>query len=300
MESPPLSLKPAAPCGPLPHDSPVTAPAPSRTPRSPLLGPDDPAPALCENLNGTGAAVCVCDHGGRATPRRLGRLGLAAEHFDRHIAWDIGALAVARRLAARFDAPLVASVYSRLVIDANRAVDDATLIPVVSDDVAIPGNRALDAADVAQRVTELFDPYHAAVAAALDGRRARGVAAPAVISVHSFTPVMRGFVRPWRVGVLWDGDPRIAVPLLERLRAVLGEDAVGDNQPYSGRGTTGGTIESHALPAGLANVLLEVRQDLIAAAAGAARWADILGDALAPILDDPNLYQPQLYPRLPG
>lgn len=264
-----------------------------------LLSPDDPPPVLIENAAGRGPGVVVCDHGGRAVPARLRGLGLDASHFDRHIAWDIGALALARLLARRFDMPLVWATYSRLVIDPNRDPDDPTLIPEVSDDVVIPANRNLSADAAAARLREIFDPYHAAVAAALESRRGLGVAAPALLSAHSFTPVMRGFQRPWEIGVLWDGDPRVAVPLLEALRA-RGDVTVGDNQPYSGRGNLGGTVETHALPHGLPNALLEVRQDLIESAEGAAGWADILGAALAPILADPGLYQAEIYPRLPA
>lgn len=264
-----------------------------------LLSDNDPAPVIVENADGVGPGVVVCDHGGRAVPARLKSLGLEPPHFDRHIAWDIGALALARRLAQRFDMPLVSAVYSRLVIDVNRGTDDPTLIAEVSDDVVIPANRGLSDEAAAVRVREIFEPYHAAVAAAVAGRQDRGVAAPALISVHSFTPEMRGFRRPWEIGVLWDGDPRLAVPLLGALRA-RGDVTVGDNQPYSGRGNLGGTVEFHALPAGLSNVLLEVRQDLIADDAGAARWADVLGDALAPILADSGLYQSEVYPRLPA
>lgn len=264
-----------------------------------LLSSDDPPPVLIENAEGRGPGVVVCDHGGRAVPASLHGLGLDSAHFDRHIAWDIGALALARHLARRFDMPLVSAAYSRLVIDPNRGADDPTLIPEVSDEVVIPANRNLSADDAAARLRELFDPYHAAVAAALESRRRLGVAAPALLSAHSFTPVMRGFQRPWEIGVLWDGDPRVAVPLLEALRG-RGDVTVGDNQPYSGRGTLGGTVETHALPRGLPNVLLEVRQDLIESADGAARWADVLGAALAPILADPGLYQAEVYPRLPA
>lgn len=264
-----------------------------------LLSSDDPPPVLIENAEGRGPGVVVCDHGGRAVPASLHGLGLDSAHFDRHIAWDIGALALARHLARRFDMPLVSAAYSRLVIDPNRGADDPTLIPEISDEVVIPANRNLSADDAAARLRELFDPYHAAVAAALESRRRLGVAAPALLSAHSFTPVMRGFQRPWEIGVLWDGDPRVAVPLLEALRG-RGDVTVGDNQPYSGRGTLGGTVETHALPRGLPNVLLEVRQDLIESADGAARWADVLGAALAPILADPGLYQAEVYPRLPA
>lgn len=263
-----------------------------------LLTPDDPPPYLLENAAAGGRAVCVCDHGGRATPARLGLLGLEPAHFDRHIAWDVGALDVARRLAARFDMPLVSATYSRLVIDPNRAPDDPTLIVSVSDDVVIPANQNVGPEETAARLDEIFRPYHQAVAAALESRRALGVTAPALVSVHSFTPVMRGCERPWHVGVLWDGDPRIAVPLTTALRA-RGDVTVGDNEPYSGRGTLGGTVETHALPVGFANVLIEVRQDLIGDPAGAARWASILGDALSPVLNDPALYRAEIHPRLP-
>lgn len=272
-----------------------TNPIPSKAPPPPLLGPGDPPPVTVLNPASAVPVVLVCDHAGRTIPASLGRLGLAAADLDRHIAWDIGAAAVTRILAERFGAAAVLANYSRLVIDANRALHDPTAIPVVSDEVVIPGNRAIDSHEQDRRVAALFTPYHDAIAAIIAGHRAAG-RVPAVVSVHSFTPVMRGFARPWQVGVLWDYDPRIPVPLMERLRA-CGRWCVGDNEPYSGRGTLGGTVETHAIPAGLPNVLIEIRQDLIADDAGAAEWAAVLGDALAPILADPALYTVQLYPR---
>lgn len=277
----------------------LAEPIDARPTAAPLLTAADPAPVLLENVKACGPAVCVCDHGGRTVPAKLNGLGLDPADFDRHIAWDIGALAVARLLAQRFDMPLASAVYSRLVIDPNRALDDPTLIVSISDDVLIPANADLSAAAAAQRVNEIFSPYHRAVAAALESRRALGVAAPALVSVHSFTPEMRGFARPWHIGVLWDGDPRIAVPLMAALRA-RGDVTVGDNQPYSGRGTLGGTVEDHALTVGLPNVLIEIRQDLIADDDGAARWAAIVGDALAPILADGELYRAEIHPRFPA
>ncbi|MGQ9365945.1 N-formylglutamate amidohydrolase [Azospirillum sp. A39] len=281
---------------PAQHDHPVTGPIPARpAPPPPLLGPGDPPPATVLNPTGSCRAVLVCDHAHRAIPRSLGTLGLTDEELSRHIAYDIGAADLTRRLSARFDATAVLSGYSRLVIDPNRSLEDPTAVPVVSDDVVIPGNRALDAEGVRRRVDAIFRPYHEAVAAVLAGRRAAGTV-PALVSVHSFTPSMRGVARPWHVGVLWDHDPRIAAPLLERLRA-LGRWCIGDNEPYSGRGTLGGTVESHATPAGLPNVLLEVRQDLVATPEGVAQWAEILGDALAPVLADPGLYRVEHHPR---
>jgi predicted N-formylglutamate amidohydrolase len=285
-----------SPCQPAEHERPVSGPTPPRAaPLPPLIGPGDPPPVTILNPEGRAPVVLVCDHASPAVPKALDRLGLGEEQFGRHIAYDIGAAEVTRRLAERFSAPAVLSGYSRLVIDLNRALEDSTAVPVVSDDVVIPGNRALDAEETRRRVDAFFTPYHDAIAAVIADKRAQGQV-PALLSIHSFTPVMRGVARPWHVGVLWDRDPRIPIPLIGRLRAD-GRWVVGDNEPYSGRNTLGGTVETHATPAGLPNVLIEVRQDLIATPEGAAEWAGILDDALVPILADPDLYRVELYPR---
>ncbi|PWC34697.1 N-formylglutamate amidohydrolase [Azospirillum sp. TSO35-2] len=260
-----------------------------------MLGPDDPPPVTRLNPEAAGPLLLVCDHASRAIPRALGDLGLPEEQLCRHIAYDIGAAELTRRLAARFGATALLSGYSRLVIDPNRALDDPTAIPVVSDDVVIPGNRALDAEAEALRVDAIFRPYHDAVAAAVAAIRGRGQV-PVMVSVHSFTPAMRGVARPWHIGVLWDHDPRLPLPLMAALRAD-GRWCVGDNEPYSGRGTSGGTVETHATPAGYPNALLEVRQDLIATPEGADLWAQVLGDALEPILTLPSLATIHHYPR---
>lgn len=278
------------------HPRPVRGPIPPRdTAPPPLLGPEDPPPFTLVNPDAAGPVLLVCDHACRTVPKALAGLGLPEEQMQRHIAYDIGAAELTRKLADRFAATAVLSGYSRLVIDPNRSLGDPTAIPAVSDDVVIPGNRALDAAEQEQRVEAIFRPYHAAIAAEIARRRASGLV-PAILSIHSFTPVMRGFARPWHVGVLWDHDPRIPVPLMERLRAD-GRWCVGDNEPYSGRTTSGGTVEDHASPAGLPNVLLEIRQDLIAVPEGVGLWAQVLGDALEPILADPSLYRIEHHPR---
>lgn len=283
--------------GPAVHHRPVTAPTPPRpAPLPPLLGPDDPPPATLLNPDAGGPLLLVCDHASRVIPKALGDLGLDEEQLCRHIAYDIGAAALTRALAARFGAMAVLSGFSRLVVDPNRDLEDPTAIPVVSDDVVIPGNRALDADAQARRVDAIFRPYQEAVGAAVSTIRARGHV-PVMVSVHSFTPAMRGVARPWHIGVLWDHDPRLAVPLMEALRRD-GRWCVGDNEPYSGRDTTGGTVETHATPAGYPNVLLEVRQDLIATPEGVDLWAGILADALEPILASPDLTVIRHYPRL--
>ena len=255
---------------------------------SDFLGPGDPPPVELFNPDAAAPLLFVCDHAGRQVPRRLGRLGLADAAFERHIAWDIGAAQVARRLAMQFGAPLVLSVYSRLVVDPNRRRGDPTAIPEESDGTPVPGNRGLSEADRAVRYAAVHEPYHAAIAARLAAVRQRS-AVPAVVSIHSFTPSFKGFVRPWQIGVLWNRDGRIARPLMDSL-AARGV-TVGDNQPYSGQDRHGYTMPRHAEDTGLPHVLIEIRQDLIDSAAGVDEWAAKLSEALTPVLADSGLYR---------
>ena len=247
-----------------------------------LLGPGDPPAVRLTNGDSREPALLVADHAGLAIPARLGRLGLDQAELARHIACDIGVAEVGAHLAAALDLALVESGYSRLIIDCNRPPDDHTSIREIADGTVIPGNRNLSATDRHARRRLVFDPYHAAIAERLDAIQSRGLR-PALVSLHSFTPIMRGVERPWHVGVLSGADRRMADPIIAALRQ--GTDwVVGDNQPYSGLDPYGWTIESHALPQGRPNVLLEIRQDLIATPVGAAETASRLTPFLRTVL----------------
>ena len=228
--------------------------------------------------------LLICDHASNHVPPEYGNLGLPAAEFARHIGWDIGAAAATRRLAAQLKAPAVLSCFSRLLIDPNRGSDDPTLVMQVSDGAIIPGNQAVDAAEIDRRRRLYWQPYRDAVGAALDAMLAAGKT-PAIISLHSFTPVWKNDARPWEIAVLWDADDRIAAPLIDALRA----DGVttGDNAPYDGA-LEGDTLYEHGTRRGLAHVLVEFRQDLIGDAAGVAVWSDRLSRALAPVLARPQ------------
>jgi predicted N-formylglutamate amidohydrolase len=105
--------------------------------------------------------------------------------------------------------------------------------------------------------------------------------------VHSFTPAWRGRPRPWHAGILWDRDPRLAVPLIEALRAD-GSLVVGDNEPYVGA-LKGDTLYRHGSRRGLAHALIEVRQDLIGDENGIAEWSARLVPILARLKDNPEM-----------
>ncbi len=274
----------------VPKSAPTTARADSSArPATGLLGPADPAPFEVYRPAEASRVLIACDHASRAIPAALGTLGLGAASLERHIAWDIGAAGLARALADRLPAPAVLAGYSRLVIDCNRRLEDPSCFVTLADGEPVPGNVGLTPGTIRERSVACYEPYHAAIAERLRDCRRRG-AVPALLAIHSFTPAMGGRPRPWNVGVLWDRDPRMAVPLLARLRAEPGLE-VGDNEPYSGRHPADYTVDRHAESQGLPHVCIEVRQDQLLTAPGIERWAGILTRTLSPILADEALYQ---------
>ncbi len=243
-----------------------------------LLDPDEPDPVALTNEAGGSVFFLACDHGGRAIPRRLGRLGLTEADTLRHIAWDIGIAAVGRQISAQLDAALIIQTYSRLVIDCNRDPSVPSSIAESSEDTEIPGNRDLTETDRAARRDAIFRPYQDSIAAALDHRKAAGRPS-ALVALHSFTPVFRGVSRPWHVGVLFNRDARLSYALLDLLRAE-GDLVVGENEPYRVTDLTDYTVPVHGERRRLPYLEIEIRQDLITDPAGQAAWAERLARLL--------------------
>ena len=231
-----------------------------------------PAPGRASPL------LFLCDHASNAVPPDYDSLGLPAPLFETHIAYDIGAAFVTRALAAAHGAAALLGDFSRLLIDLNRGADDPTLVMKLSDGSIIPGNRGADAGEVARRLARFHAPYHAAIREQI-ARIGQGAI---LLSIHSFTPAWKGVGRPWEMGVLYGRDARLARPLMKHL-AVAGF-TVGDNEPYAGA-LEGDTLDIHGTKTGHANVLIEIRQDLLAdrlmAENFAARLKPILDAALA-------------------
>ena len=252
-----------------------------------LIGSGDPPVFKALNPNGVAPVVLVADHASRAVPAALDGLGLNEGQFERHIAYDIGAAGVTRLLAAQLDAPAVLAGYSRLVIDVNRPPGHPQSIPEASDGTEIPGNRGLGEEAQKQRVEMLFEPYHDAIHEALTRLWRRGKP-PALFSIHSFTPDYGDEDRPWDVGILWNRDPRIARPLIERLGA-RGLN-VGDNLPYSGL-ELAYTIDLHGAVAGLANCAVEINQNQVSDGEGIELWAGILAGVMVEILQLDGIHE---------
>ncbi len=245
-----------------------------------LLDADEPSPVEVLNPAAAGPVVLACEHAGRAVPRRLGNLGLPPEEMDRHIAWDIGADAVARRLAAGLKACLVLQRYSRLVIDCNRPRGGPDTIPTVSDGTVIPANVNLTDVEREARWREIHEPFHAALSGQLEARQNAENPNLSLITVHSFTPSLDGVSRPWALGLLRRHDQGLADRLLAVLRKMAPDGTMAINRPYNIDDLTDYTIPVQAERRGLSNVLIEIRNDLITDPAGQTLYADMLVAAI--------------------
>lgn len=240
-----------------------------------LIGPQDPKPVQV-TPGAHPRLLIVCDHAGHAVPAVLNELGMPPDELRRHIGWDIGSLDAARHLARRYGATLVASVYSRLVIDLNRYPHDPASSPVQSDGIPVPGNTGMTAAARERRLAELFRPYHDRVAAELD-RLGHGAF---LLSVHTMTDRLNGgALRAEEIGISWCEDDGTAQAALEALSCDAGL-TVGDNEPYAIDLGEDYTTPEHAIRRGLRHLQIEFRQDLVTNADAAARWAERFAPAL--------------------
>ena len=152
------------------------------------------------NRRGRGGFVLVCEHASNHVPPAYRGLGLDGAGLARHIAWDIGAHALAERLATLLDAPLVHATHSRLLIDLNRDPAAPDSIVETSEDTPIPGNRDLPPGERLRRRQWLYEPFHAMLDSVLDERLAAD-RPTALVSIHSFTPTYLGRARPWHAGL---------------------------------------------------------------------------------------------------
>lgn len=251
--------------------------------RSDILTKADGDAVAVENIDGTGQVMLVCEHASRALPLHAGDLGLSEEALSSHIAWDPGALGLSRLLSLRLDAVLVFQRFSRLIYDCNRPPESPAAMPESSEIYEIPGNRNLSVAERYARTAALYVPFHDRIAAILADRQAKSRPS-VVVTVHSFTPVYMGEKRAVEIGILHDDDSRLADGMLAE--AAKGSDfRVKRNAPYGPADGVTHSLRLHALPNGLMNVMIEVRNDLIADDVGQGVMAEYLAGLIKASMD---------------
>jgi len=209
------------------------------------------------NADGAGGLVLTCEHASASIPECYGSLGLRPQEVSDHIGWDIGASAVARTLAQELSAPLVEAACSRLVIDCNRSLSDHDLVVAEVHEVSVPGNAGIDGEERARRQRAYYDPYHQAIDTLVAGRAGTSL----LLSVHSFTPELRGQRREFDIGVLYDDHVQQAEDLIGGLLAA--GFAVRRNQPYSALDGLIFSAQSHGRRHGIPYLEIEVNNGLI-------------------------------------
>lgn len=243
-----------------------------------MLSGREPAPLAVENRWGRSAFVILCEHAANRIPKKLENLGLKQGDLKRHIAWDIGALALGRLLSERLDAPLLYQRYSRLVFDCNRRLTHESLIAVESDGTTIPGNTNLSPGQRRWRIDQIYTPYQRGVAQFLDDRIGKKM--PTIlIMLHSFTPRMGGVSRPWDVGLLYNRHVDSADIVIDSLARQDPGLIIGRNQPYRIELDEDFTLPEFGENRHLPHIFLEVRQDHIKSTPGQQKWVGYLARA---------------------
>ncbi|XDB00294.1 N-formylglutamate amidohydrolase [Sulfitobacter sp. LCG007] len=236
-------------------------------------------PANVIRPDGASGVVLVCEHACNFIPPGFRGLGLTPEAQVSHAAWDPGAFALAQRLSDRLDAPLVSSGISRLVYDCNRPPESPSAMPEKSEIFDIPGNRHMSAEDRLSRVVSYYDPFRRALAETI-----RDAGARALVTLHSFTPIYFGKPREVEIGILHDSDTRLADAMLEGAgrHTTL---KVRRNAPYGPQDGVTHTLREHGLANGLPNVMIEVRNDLIADGAAQDAMAEMFAGWIGAAMD---------------
>lgn len=176
------------------------------------------------------AIVVTCEHGGNRVPAEWVALFRGRERLlASHRGWDRGAIGMARRLSRKLDAPLFPATVTRLLVELNRSPHHPDLFSRVT--------RSLPPAARDRILAKHYRPYRDRVEKRLAAALAGG-GRVLHLSIHTFTPVLRGRRRDVDVGVLYDparpAERAFADLCVAALRREARELRVRRNAPYHG------------------------------------------------------------------
>tara|TARA_B110000008_G_scaffold10295_1_gene9894 strand:+ start:40 stop:819 length:780 start_codon:yes stop_codon:yes gene_type:complete len=244
--------------------------------------------------------LIICDHASNRIPGKYKNLGLNEEILTTHIAYDLGVKEIVTDLSKRLKCPLVMSDFSRLLIDTNRGIDDPTLIMKVSDGKIIEGNKNIsflnNCKEKKKRINNYYNVYHNKISEIIDRSLKKNIF-PAIVSIHSFTPLFGGNKRSTELGILWDSDNRLPDIFFSYFNKNYKDIIIGNNKPYTGR-MKNDTLYRHGTKQGLANILIEIRQDLINDSVKQIFFSKLIAQPLLESKNDVNLFKKKFYKSL--
>ena len=216
-------------------------------------------PFLLHNPRSVSPVLLTCEHATNRLPCSARTPGPLRTILDSHWGWDIGAWKLTRELARRLRAGAIGGRWSRLLIDLNRRVDDPTLARLTAGSVPLPWNEGIDVNEIERRVLAYHMPYHVEVDRLILRRLVRSVR-PVLLAIHTFTPELKGRLRRFEVGILYEHHRGAA----HRLGRALRQEglSVRYNQPYSGMEGMMYAVDRHGTHHRLPCLELEVNQKL--------------------------------------
>ncbi|MCZ4273467.1 N-formylglutamate amidohydrolase [Maritalea porphyrae] len=211
------------------------------------------------NQSGVSPVLLICEHASNFIPAEYADLGLTEDVQKSHIAWDPGALGVTQHLCEMLNAQAVVGRVSRLVYDCNRPPHAVDAVPARSEIFDVPGNAHLSPEQYQHRVDQCFVPFTEMLAKTIRWSQKARV----LVTLHSFTPIYNGEKRDTDIGILHDTDSRLADAMLDAA-AKFTNLRIERNKPYGPEDGVTYTLKAQGMENGLLNVMIEVRNDLIA------------------------------------
>jgi predicted N-formylglutamate amidohydrolase len=210
------------------------------------------------------ALLLTCEHGGNRVPREYASLFQGAgDVLTSHRGWDPGALDCARSLSRTFREPLLYVLWTRLLVESNRAPTNRRIWSTYT--------AALPPAEKNRILEKYWWPHRREVEAAVRAKN-RGGKTVLHVAVHSFTNYLDG-ERNADIGILYDPQ-RAERKLCERWESILNKLdptlRVRRNYPYRGRADGLPTWLRRKFPdRAYVGVEFELNQALL----GTARWS---------------------------
>jgi len=203
-----------------------------------------------------------CDHASNLIPNQYKKLGLKERILKSHIAYDIGAQTLTRKLSSIFKTNAVLAKYSRLFIDLNRDKNHINLITEKSDGIEIPGNKNLPQSEKIYRINNFHQTYHNELKLTLKNMDELFFCKTSLICIHSFTSSLQNKIkRPWEIGLLYKDDKSLYKPINRYLNN-NSNYKIGKNKPYSGYEDVNYTMTYHGELDKRPFISIEIRNDI--------------------------------------